>query len=72
MIGSFNINITSNENEHIDYTIYDMLGKTVLSNSLNVNGYTTENINLENINSGIYHLVIQSNSFKESVRLIVK
>lgn len=70
--GNFTLNLSSVEGENVTYIVYDMLGKTILSNSIYVDGNGSQNIDIENVNAGVYNLVILSNSLKETIRLIVK
>lgn len=70
--GNFRLSLNSKNGELVTYLIFDALGKQVYSNTIFVEGSVIKQIELDNINSGIYHLVIQSSSIKESVKLVIK
>ena len=50
--GNFTLRFNSEEDQQVNYTLYDMLGKTVVDNSIVVNGLVEKNINLSNVNAG--------------------
>ena len=66
--GIFNINISSNEADNVILTVKNVVGQTVIIETVNVSGNTNHKISLTDYSKGIYFLTVGS----ETVKLIVK
>ena len=68
--GVFNIKLNTETNENITLSVKNIVGQTVLTNNINVAGYTRETISLENQSNGIYFLTIENNNLSKTVKLV--
>ncbi|MGB0882470.1 MAG: T9SS type A sorting domain-containing protein, partial [Vicingaceae bacterium] len=66
--GIFNINLSSNENNTANLTVKNVVGQTVLTETVNVSGNTKHQISLADYSKGIYFLTVGN----ETVKLIVE
>ena len=66
--GIFNINISSNEADNVILTVKNVVGQTVIIETVNVSGNTNHKISLTDYSKGIYFLTVGS----ETVKLIVE
>jgi hypothetical protein len=59
------------ESQNVDYTIYDIMGRIVLSGNKTINpGKTTTTINVQKLSSGVYILNLSSIQTKRQLRII--
>ena len=71
--GETTLELTSDELTTISYKLIDLQGRVVISkDEIQVNGYQEERINIENVKTGIYFIMIYNNEMKESYKLIVE
>jgi hypothetical protein len=61
------VNITSANNENIAVTVYDILGKQVISETL-----TNDRLNVSSLNAGVYILKISQNNASVTKKLVIK
>lgn len=61
------VNIVSTNNEDINVTVYDILGKEVLSSAL-----TNNRLNVSSLNTGIYMLRITQNNTSTTKKLVIR
>ena len=66
--GIFNINLSSNEVNNAILTVKNVVGQTVLTETVNVSGNTNHQISLVDYSKGIYFLTVNN----ETVKLIVE
>jgi hypothetical protein len=66
--GVFNINLSSNDDNNVNLTVKNVVGQTVLTETVNVSGNTNHAISLNDYSKGIYFLTIGN----ETVKLIVE
>ncbi|MDG1476439.1 MAG: T9SS type A sorting domain-containing protein [Vicingaceae bacterium] len=66
--GVFNINLSSNEANNVNLTVKNVVGQTVLTETVNVSGNTNHQISLTDYSKGIYFLTVNN----ETVKLIVE
>ena len=58
---------------NFEYKVIDLQGRVLLTkNSISVNGYKEEKIDISNLKSGVYFIMISNNEIKETLKLIVK
>jgi hypothetical protein len=66
-----NLEINSNSDCDLSFTIFDVLGKEVLSNQLNIrSGNSTSKLNLNQLPSGIYFIRLYGNNINIIERLV--
>ncbi|PCI95640.1 MAG: hypothetical protein COB15_11960 [Flavobacteriales bacterium] len=65
--GEFNINLISNETNYVALTVKNVVGQTIINETVSVVGNTTHTISLTDYSKGVYFLTIG----KETVKLIV-
>lgn len=61
------VNITTTSNEAINVTVFDILGKQVISQTLNNN-----RLNVSNLNTGVYILKLNQNGATTTKKLVIK
>lgn len=61
------VNITTTSNEAINVTVFDILGKQVLSQIINNNS-----LNVSNLNTGVYILKLNQNGATTTKKLVIK
>lgn len=66
------LNFLSNENNNFSVEIYDLMGKKIQTNefSNSENGFNTNTIQFQNLNSGIYICKINNEFGSKTVRFI--
>ncbi|WP_452224938.1 lamin tail domain-containing protein [Lacinutrix chionoecetis] len=60
------VNITTTSNEAINVTVFDILGKQVLSQTIN------NRLNVSNLNAGVYILKLNQNGATTTKKLVIK
>jgi hypothetical protein len=66
--GEFNINLVSNETNYVPLTVKNIVGQTIINETLSVVGNTTHRISLTDYSKGVYFLTVG----EETVKLIVE
>jgi len=66
--GVFNINLSSNDDKNVNLTVKNVVGQTVLTETVNVSGKTNHTISLADYSKGIYFLTVGN----ETVKLVVE
>ncbi|MEJ6792793.1 MAG: T9SS type A sorting domain-containing protein [Lacinutrix sp.] len=61
------VNITTTSNETINVTVFDILGKQVISQTINNN-----RLNVSNLNTGVYILKLNQNGATTTKKLVIK
>ncbi|WP_130736323.1 zinc-dependent metalloprotease [Flavobacterium sp. J27] len=69
--GSFNVKFSSNTRSKINIGVHDMRGRQVFSNEYNNSGLFDQNVQLNNIQSGIYIVTIQDGARKAVKKIVV-
>ncbi|MFC2151557.1 endonuclease [Bacteroidota bacterium] len=71
--GYTNIELISEESAVFEYQVIDLGGRVLLKEeNILVNGYKEERIDVSNLKSGVYFVLISNPEFKETFKLIVK
>ena len=70
--GSFNIKFNSNSGNNISIAIFDMRGREIFSKSYQNSGLFEQNLQLSNVQSGIYLVSIQDGDKKIIKKIIVE
>jgi hypothetical protein len=71
--GETTLELTSEEITTISYKLIDLQGRVLITkDEIQVNGYHEEKINIEDINKGIYFIMIYNENMNESYKLIVE
>lgn len=70
--GSFNIQFSSNSGNDIKVNIHDVRGREIFNKSYNNNGLFNENLQLNNVQSGIYLVTVQDGARKEIKKIVVQ
>uniref|UniRef100_UPI0037501397 zinc-dependent metalloprotease n=1 Tax=Flavobacterium sp. TaxID=239 RepID=UPI0037501397 len=70
--GNFNIQFNSLTNNEIKINVIDMRGRQVFNNSFENTGLINQNLQLENIQSGVYLVTIQDGNRKEVKKIVVE
>ena len=70
--GNFNIQFNSNSGNDINVNVHDIRGRAIYSKSYTNNGLFNENLQLSNVQSGVYLVTVQDGSRKEIKKIIVQ
>ena len=70
--GNFNIQFNSNSGNEIKINVHDIRGREIYSKSYTNNGLFNENLQLSNVQSGVYLVTVQDGSRKEVKKIVVQ
>ncbi|WP_445716485.1 reprolysin-like metallopeptidase [Flavobacterium sp.] len=70
--GSFTIQFNSNSGNEINVNVHDIRGREIYSKTYSNNGFFNENLQLNNIQSGVYLVTVQDGSRKEVKKIVVQ
>lgn len=70
--GSFNVKFSSNSNNDIQVSVYDMRGRAIFNRAYQNTGLFNQNIQLENVQSGIYLVNVQDGDKKVVKKIVVE
>src|SRR5690606_15743317 len=70
--GNFNVRFTSNSSDAITINVHDIRGRQIFSRLYQNSGIFNENLQLENVSSGIYMVTVQSGAFKEVKKIVIQ
>jgi Metallo-peptidase family M12B Reprolysin-like/Secretion system C-terminal sorting domain len=70
--GSFNIKFNSSSNNDIAISVHDMRGRQVFNNSYQNSGLFDQNIQLDNVQAGVYLVTVQEGDKKVVKKIIVQ
>lgn len=70
--GNFNIQFTSNSGNEIKVNVHDIRGREIYSKSYTNNGLFNENLQLNNVQSGVYLVTVEDGSIKETKKIVVQ
>jgi hypothetical protein len=70
--GNFNIQFNSNTSNEIKVNVHDLRGREIYSKSYTNNGLFNENLQLSNVQSGVYLVTVEDGSIKETKKIVVQ
>ncbi|UGS23827.1 zinc-dependent metalloprotease [Flavobacterium channae] len=70
--GNFNIQFNSTTGNEIKINVHDIRGREIFNKSYQNNGLFNENLQLNNVQSGIYLVTVQDGSRKEVKKIVVQ
>ncbi|EAZ96649.1 hypothetical protein FBBAL38_04480 [Flavobacteria bacterium BAL38] len=70
--GNFNIQFNSNSGNEIKINVHDIRGREIYSKSYTNNGLFNENLQLSNVQSGVYLVTVQDGSRKETKKIVIQ
>lgn len=70
--GSFNIQFNSNSGNEIKVLVHDIRGRQIFERSYNNLGLFNENINLSNVQSGVYMVTVLDGAQKQVKKIVVE
>jgi subtilisin-like proprotein convertase family protein len=70
--GNFNVQFNSLSNNPIKLGVYDMRGRTVFANNYQNNGYFNENLQLDNLQTGVYLLKVMDGDIQTTKKIIIE
>ena len=70
--GNFNIQFTSTSGNEIKVNVHDLRGREIFTKKYSNNGLFNENLQLSNVQSGIYLVTIQDGSSKISKKIVIE
>ncbi|OGS61266.1 zinc-dependent metalloprotease family protein [Flavobacterium sp.] len=70
--GNFNIQFTSTSGNEIKVNVHDIRGREIYSKAYTNNGLFNENLQLSNVQSGVYLVTVEDGSIKETKKIVVQ
>ena len=70
--GSFNIKFDSASGNDINISVFDIRGRAIFGKTFQNTGAFDQNVNLENIQSGVYLLTVADGQRKETKKIVVE
>jgi hypothetical protein len=70
--GNFNIQFTSTSGNEININVHDLRGREIFAKKYSNNGLFNENLQLSNVQSGIYLVTIQDGSSKVTKKIVIE
>jgi subtilisin-like proprotein convertase family protein len=70
--GSFTVKFNSNTNNNINLSVYDMRGRAIYDRTYQNKGVFEQNLQLENVESGVYLVNIQDGDQKVIKKIIIE
>ena len=70
--GNFNIQFTSTSGNEIKVNVHDLRGREIFTKKYSNNGLFNENLQLSNVQSGIYLVTIQDGSSKVTKKIVIE
>ena len=68
-----NIEVNASQASEMNISVYNIMGQNVMNQNVNVTtGMNTRNINISELNSGIYFVTVKANGFENTMKFIVK
>lgn len=70
--GNFNVQFTSNSSNEIKIGVHDLRGRLVFANDYQNTGTFKQNLQLNNVQAGIYIVTVQDGDRKETKKIVVE
>ena len=70
--GDFNVKFTSNSNEEIKIGVHDMRGREIFNKSFTNTGFIDQNLQLDDVQAGVYLVTVQDGNRKEVKKIVVE
>ena len=70
--GDFNVKFSSNSNEEIKIGVHDMRGREIFTKSYTNTGLIDQNLQLDNVQAGVYLVTVQDGNRKEVKKIVVE
>lgn len=70
--GSFNIQFNSNTGSEIKVNVHDIRGREIFNKSFDNNGLFNENLQLNNVQSGVYLVTVEDGTRKEVKKIVIQ
>lgn len=70
--GNFTIQFNSNSGNEIKVNVHDMRGREIFNKTYSNNGFFNEDLQLNNVQSGVYLVNVQDGNRKEVKKIVVK
>lgn len=68
-----NIEVNASQASEMSISVYNIMGQKVMDQNVNITtGMNTRNINISDLNSGIYFVTVKANGFENTMKFIVK
>lgn len=70
--GNFNINFNSQSSNDVEVVVHDIRGRQVYNKTFNSNTVFNENIQLNNVGSGVYIVTVKDGDRKENKKIVIE
>jgi hypothetical protein len=70
--GNFTVQFNSSSSNEIAISVHDMRGRTILNNKYSNTGLFSQNVQLDQVQSGVYLVTVQDGDKKVVKRIIIE
>jgi subtilisin-like proprotein convertase family protein len=70
--GNFNVQFNSTSNKEVSILVHDMRGRTILNNKYSNTGLFSQNVQLDQVQAGVYLVTVQDGDKKVVKRIIIE
>jgi hypothetical protein len=70
--GNFTVQFNSTSNNDVNIAVHDLRGRTIFNKKYTNSGMFTQNLQLDNVQSGVYLVTVQEGENKVVKRIIVE
>lgn len=70
--GNFTVQFDSSSNSDIAISVHDMRGRLILNNTYNDTGLISQNVQLDNIQAGVYLVTVRDGNRKEVRKIVIQ
>jgi hypothetical protein len=70
--GNFTVKFNSASQNNVGITVHDMRGRIIFDNSYDNTGLFSQNIQLDNAQSGVYLVTVKNGDRKEVKRIVIE
>ena len=70
--GSFNVKFDSASGNDVNISIFDIRGRVIFGKTFQNSGTFDQNLNIENVQSGVYLLTVTDGGIKQTRKIVVE
>jgi subtilisin-like proprotein convertase family protein len=70
--GNFNVQFNSSTSKDVKISVHDLRGRRIFENSYNNTGLFSQNVQMDNVQSGVYLVTVQDGNRKEVKKIVVE
>lgn len=70
--GNFNVQFNSSTSKDVKISVHDLRGRRIFENNYNNTGLFSQNVQMDNVQSGVYLVTVQDGNRKEVKKIVVE